>query len=77
MLADPEQARQSVLEDGQHVPAGTSQRLACDASRFVMAHDADGRTVEISARTRIISATYAIDVMHPRAIATRPWGHAR
>src|SRR2546428_6209774 len=54
VLADPEQPGQSVLEDGQHVPPGPSQRLACDANRVVMAHDADGRTVEISARTRTI-----------------------
>src|SRR5947209_7129664 len=54
VLCDPDQPGQSVLADGQHVPAGTSQRLACDASRVVMAHDADGRTVEISARTRTI-----------------------
>ena len=55
MLADPDQPGQSVLEDGQHVPAGTSQRLACDASRVVMRHEPDGRVVEIGARTRIIS----------------------
>jgi Domain of unknown function (DUF222)/HNH endonuclease len=54
VLADAAQSGQSVLEDGEHVPAGTSQRLACDASRVVMEHDADGRAVEISARTRTI-----------------------
>ncbi len=43
VLADPEQAGQSVLEDGVRVPAGTSQRLACDASRVVMRHDTDGQ----------------------------------
>src|SRR5437762_2995430 len=43
VLADPDQAGQSVLEDGLRVPAGTSQRLACDASRVVMRHDAAGR----------------------------------
>jgi hypothetical protein len=53
VLADPEQPGQSVLEDGVHVPAGTSQRLACDASRVVMRHDPDGRVVEIGARTRV------------------------
>jgi 5-methylcytosine-specific restriction endonuclease McrA len=36
------------------VSAETSQRLACDASRVVMRHDADGRPVEIGARTRTI-----------------------
>jgi hypothetical protein len=54
VLTDPEQAGQSVLEDGARVPAGTSQRLACDASRVVMRHDEDGRIVEVAARTRTI-----------------------
>jgi uncharacterized protein DUF222/HNH endonuclease len=54
VLADPDQPGQSVLEDGAHVPAETSRRLACDASRVVMRHDSDGRVVEIGARTRTI-----------------------
>jgi 5-methylcytosine-specific restriction endonuclease McrA len=54
VLADPEAPGQSVLEGGTHVPAGRSERLACDASRVVMRHDADGRIVEVSARTRTI-----------------------
>jgi hypothetical protein len=33
VLADADQIGQSVLEDGIRVPAGTSQRLACDARR--------------------------------------------
>jgi 5-methylcytosine-specific restriction endonuclease McrA len=53
-LADPDQPGQSVLEDGTHVSAETSQRLACDASRVVMQHGLDGRVVEVSARTRTI-----------------------
>jgi hypothetical protein len=52
VLADADQPGQSVLEDGARVPAGTSQRLACDASRVVMRHDPDGRVVEVGARTR-------------------------
>ena len=51
-LADPEQPGQSVLEDGPRVSAETSRRLACDASRVVMRHDEDGRTVEVGARPR-------------------------
>src|SRR5436309_605511 len=43
VLADADAPGQSVLEGGTHVPAGTSQRLACDATRVVMRHDADGR----------------------------------
>ncbi|HEY7647805.1 MAG TPA: DUF222 domain-containing protein, partial [Methylomirabilota bacterium] len=54
VLADPEAPGQSVLEGGPRVPAGTSQRLACDASRVVMRHDAEGRVVEVGARTRTI-----------------------
>jgi Domain of unknown function (DUF222)/HNH endonuclease len=54
VLADPDQPGQSVLEDGAHVPAGTCQRLACDASRVVMQHARDGRVVEVAARTRTI-----------------------
>jgi hypothetical protein len=53
-LANLDAPGQSVLEDGARGPAGTSQRLACDASRVVMRHDADGRVVEIGARTRTI-----------------------
>jgi Domain of unknown function (DUF222)/HNH endonuclease len=54
VLADAEQPGQSVLEDGARVPAGTSQRLACDASRVIMRHGPDGRVVEVGARTRTI-----------------------
>jgi hypothetical protein len=56
VLADADAPGQSVLEDGVRVPAGTSQRLACDASRVVMRHDADGQVVEVGARTRTIPA---------------------
>ncbi len=53
-LTDPAQPGQSVLEEGTRVPAKTSRRLARDASRVVMRHDADGRVVEVGARTRTI-----------------------
>ena len=54
VLADPEQPGQSVLEDGAHVPAEMSRRLACDASLVVMRHDQDGSVMEVGARTRTI-----------------------
>jgi hypothetical protein len=54
VLADPDQPGQSVLEDGEHVSAETSRRLACDASRVVMQHARDGRVVEVAARSRTI-----------------------
>lgn len=53
-LADPEQDGQSVLDEGTRVSAETSRRLACDATRVVMRHGADGRVEEIGARTRTI-----------------------
>src|SRR5881296_3616198 len=53
-LADPDQPGQSILEDGAHVSAETSRRLACDASRVVMRHGLEGRVVEVGARTRTI-----------------------
>jgi hypothetical protein len=54
VLADADAPGQSALEDGARVPAGTSQRLACDAGRVVMRHGGDGRVVEVDARTRTI-----------------------
>jgi hypothetical protein len=54
VLRDAEHPGQSLLEDGARVSAETSQRLACDASRVVMQHDADGNLVEVGVRTRTI-----------------------
>jgi Domain of unknown function (DUF222)/HNH endonuclease len=54
VLSSPDAPGQSVLEGGTHVTAVTSRRLACDATRVVMRHDADGRIVEVGARTRTI-----------------------
>jgi hypothetical protein len=54
VLADPEQPGQSVLEDGPYFSAEESRRIACDASRVIMKHDAEGRVVEAGARTRTI-----------------------
>jgi 5-methylcytosine-specific restriction endonuclease McrA len=45
---------QTTIEDGARVSVETSQRLACDASRVIMRHDADGRVTEVGARTRTI-----------------------
>jgi hypothetical protein len=54
VLADADSPGQSVLEGGTRVSAEASQRLACDATRVVMWHDADGRITEVGARTRTI-----------------------
>ncbi len=53
-LANPDQPGQSVLEDGTHVSAETSRRLACDATRVVRRQDGEGRLLEVGARTRTI-----------------------
>ncbi len=45
-------------------PAETSRRLACDASRVVMRHDADGRVQEVGARTRTIPAALRRVLQH-------------
>jgi hypothetical protein len=54
VLADAAAPGQSVLDGGAHVPAETSGRLACDATRVLMRHEPDGRVVEVGARTRTI-----------------------
>src|SRR5438034_10678669 len=61
VLADAAAPGQSVVEDGVYVPAETSQRLACDASRVVMRHDADGRIAEVGASHRVSTSRRAPD----------------
>ncbi len=53
-LADPEQPGQSALEDGVGVSAGTSRRLACDATRVVLRHSGEGEVLDVGRRTRAI-----------------------
>jgi len=68
VLADAEASGQSVMEGGGRVSAETSQRLACDASRVELRHDADGVIVEVSPRTRTIPTALR------RALAYRDYG---
>jgi 5-methylcytosine-specific restriction endonuclease McrA len=77
VLEDPEQPGQSVLEGGSHVPAGTSQRLACDASRVLMRHDEDGRVVEVGARTRTIPPALRRALQHRDRSCRFPGCHVR
>jgi 5-methylcytosine-specific restriction endonuclease McrA len=77
VLADPEQPGQSVLEEGSHVSAETSRRLACDASRVVMRHDAEGRLVEIGARTRTIPPALRRALLHRDRSCRFPGCHVR
>ena len=64
VLANADAPGQSVIENGPSVPGETSQRLACDASRVVMRHDADGRITEVGARTRTIPPALRRALLH-------------
>jgi len=44
----------SHLDDGTRVSAETSRRLSCDAAVVAMAHDRDGRILDVGRRTRSI-----------------------
>ncbi len=59
--------RQAVLEEsgGIRVSAETSRRLACDAGKVVMRHDADGNVLDVGRKTRTISPALR------RALASR------
>jgi 5-methylcytosine-specific restriction endonuclease McrA len=77
VLVDPDQPGQSVVEDGARVSAETSQRLACDASRVVMQHDADGRIIEVGAKTRTIPPALRRALLHRDRSCRFPGCHGR
>ncbi len=77
VLVDPAQPGQSVLEEVGHVSAETSRRLACDASRVVMRHDADGQVVEVGARTRTIPPAMRRALHHRDRTCRFPGCHVR
>ena len=77
VLVDPARPGQSVLEEGSHVSAETSRRLACDASRVVMRHDEEGRVVEIGARTRTIPPALRRALQHRDRTCRFPGCHVR
>ena len=60
-------AGQSALEEagGIRVSAETSRRIACDAGRVVMRHDAEGNVLDVGRKTRTISPALR------RALASR------
>jgi hypothetical protein len=68
VLADAEAPGQSVIEGGARGSAETSQRIACDAGRVEMRHDADGVVVEVGPRTRTVPTALR------RALAFRDHG---
>jgi hypothetical protein len=64
VLADAAQEGQTALEAGIRVSAETARRLACDASRVVMAHGPGGEVVEVGARTRTIPPALRRALLH-------------
>jgi hypothetical protein len=77
VLADPANPGQTALEDGIAISAETSRRLACDASRVVMAHGPDGQVVEVGARTRTIPPALRRALLHRDPTCRFPGCHAR
>ena len=77
VLVDADQPGQSLLDDGVGVSAETSQRLACDASRVLMRHDAEGRVTEVSARSRAIPAALRRALQHRDRGCRFPGCHVR
>lgn len=53
-LAESAESGGAMFEHGVHVPAGTSRRIACDASRVVMTHAPDGSVLDIGRKTRTV-----------------------
>ena len=44
----------AMFENGVRVPAGTSRRIACDASRVIMTHGSDGSLLSVGRKTRTV-----------------------
>jgi len=70
VLEEPEQPGQSMLEGGIGVPAGTSRRLACDASIIEMLHSETGGVLDVGRKTRKITPSIrrALDARDPTCV---------
>jgi hypothetical protein len=66
------EASESRLDTGTHVSAETSERLSCDASRTVMRHDAEGRVIEVEARSRTIPPALRRALLHRDQVCRFP-----
>jgi hypothetical protein len=75
VLADPAALGQSLVEGGARVSGETSQRLACDASRVVMAHDVEGHTLDVGRRTRTIPPAIRRALLHRDTTCRFPGCH--
>ena len=54
-LRESSEGGESMLEGVVRVPAGTSRRIACDASRVMMTHGSDGSVLDVGRKTRTVS----------------------
>ena len=54
-LSDPCSEGHSELENGQHIPADTCRRLACDASTLTVTHGPDGGVLNVGRRSRKVT----------------------
>ena len=54
-LSDPCSEGQCELENGQHIPADTCRRLACDASTLTVTHGPDGGVLNVGRRSRKVT----------------------
>ena len=53
-LHESSESGDSMFENGVRVPAGTSRRIACDASRVIMTHESDGSVLDVGRKTRTV-----------------------
>ena len=72
VLEDGEQTGQSVLEEGLRVPAGTSQRIACDSSKVVMQHGTDGSVLSVGRKTRTVPPSLRRALTHRDRVCRFP-----
>ena len=56
VLADPKEAGRSHIENGPHVSAETSRRLACDSRVVEVVQDPQGNVLDVGRKTRKISS---------------------
>ena len=54
-LSDPCSEGLCELENGQHIPADTCRRLACDASTLTVTHGPDGGVLNVGRRSRKVT----------------------
>ena len=75
-LEDPAAPGHAVIA-GTDVPAGTSRRIACDASKVVMTHDSEGRILDVGRKTRAVSPALRRALAHRDKTCRFPGCHLK